>query len=137
MKIGTSSLVLWGLYAAFAAFALSTNADETTFEFGGPLGGIKALTWLALLAFIAYSVFSTFRENFFRSVRSITALYWGRQIGADLYLGLYIALLIIFLNEGLAVALLWLAPTLIYANLVILLYVAIHFDSLVTKLAGL
>ena len=137
MKIGTSSLVLWGLYAAFSAFALATNADETTFQFSGPLGGIKALTWLALLAFVAYSVFATFRENFFRSVRSIAALYWGRQIGADLYLGLYLALLIIFLNEGAAVALLWLAPTLVYANLVILLYVAIHFDSLVTKLMGL
>ena len=137
MKIGTSGMVLWGFYAAFVAFALSTNTNETTFQFDGPLGGVKAMTWVALLVFVAYSIYSSTRENFFRSVRSIASLYWGRQIGADLYLGLYVALLIIFLHEGPGVALLWLAPTLIYANLVILLYVAIHFDSLVTKLMGL
>lgn len=137
MKIGTSGMVLWGLYAAFAVFALSTNTHEATFQFSGPLSGVKAMVWLALFVFLGYSVFCSFQENFFRSVRTISALYWGRQVGADLYLGLFVGLLVIFLNEGLAVALLWLAPTLIYANLVILLYVAIHFDSLVTKLAGL
>ncbi len=137
MKIGKSGLVLWGLYVAFALFALSANMQETTFQFSGPLGGIKAIVWLALFAFVAYSVYCSIKENFFRSVRSIATLHWGRQIGADLYLGLFIALFIIFLNEGALVALLWLVPTLIYANLVVLLYVAINFESIVTKLLGL
>ena len=137
MRIGTSGIVLWGLYGAFVLFALSTNVDETTFDFSGSLGGIKAVVWLALIIFLGYSLYCSFREDFFRSLRSIAALYWGRQIGTDLYLGLFVGLLIIFLNEGLAVALLWLVPTLIYANLVILLYIAINFDSIVTKLVGL
>ena len=137
MRVGTSGIVLWGLYGAFVVFALLTNVNETTFDFSGSLGGIKAVVWLALLMFLGYSVYCSYRENFFRSLRSIAALYWGRQIGADLYLGLFVGLLIIFLNEGIAVALLWLVPTLIYANLVVLLYLAINFDSIVSKLLGL
>ncbi len=136
MKLGKSGLVLWGLYAAFAVFAISSNVDETTFHFGGTLGGVKLVVWLALLAFLAYSIYCSYRENFFRSVRSIATMHWGRQIGADLYLGLFIAIFIIFLNEGALVALIWLVPVLIYANLVVLLYLAINFDSIVTKLLG-
>ena len=137
MKIGTSGLVLWGLYGAFAIFALSSNLQETTFQFSGPLGEIKAMVWLALFVFLGYSVYCSFQENFFHSLRSIATMHWGRQIGADLYIGLFVGLLIIFLNDGIVVALVWLVPTLIYANLVILLYVAINFDSIVTKLLSL
>ena len=64
-------------------------------------------------------------------------LHWGRQIGTDLYVGLFISLFIIFLNGGALVTLLWLVPILIYANLVVLLYIAINFESIVTKLLGL
>ena len=137
MRIGTSGMILWGAYFAFAIFALATNMQETTFQFSGLLGGVKAMVWLALLIFLGYSVYCSFRENFFRSVRSIAALSWGRQIGADLYLGLFVSLLIVFLNEGAFVLLVWLVPTLIYANLTILLYVAINFDSIAAKLLGL
>jgi hypothetical protein len=137
MKIETRALVLWGLYGAFALAALLSNLRETTFRFDGPLGEVKAVVWLALLAFFCYSVYCSTQENFFRSVRSIVKLHWGRQIGADLYLGLFVSLLIIFLNDGALVALIWLVPMLIYANLVILLYVAINFDSIVMKLLGL
>ena len=137
MKVGKSGLVLWGLYGAFAVYAIATNMQETTFQFSGPLGGIKAIVWVALFAFIAYSFYCTVAENFFRSVRSIATMHWGRQIGLDLYLGLFIALFIIFLNEGALVAAIWLIPILFYANLVVLLYLALNFDSIVTKLLGL
>ena len=137
MKIGKSGLVLWGLYGAFALFAVFSNLDATTFRFSGPLGAVKAIVWLVLLGFLGYSFYSTFQENFFRSVRSVMSLYWGRQICADLYIGLFIAMFIIFLNEGAVVALIWLLPILVYANLVVLLYVALNFESIVTKMLGL
>ena len=137
MKIGKSGLILWGLYGAFALYAIAANIQETTFRFSGTLGGIKAIVWLALFAFIGYSVYCSYKENFFRSVRSIATLHWGRQIGTDLYLGLFVSLFIIFLNEGALVVLIWLLPTLIYANLVVLLYLAINFDGIVMKLLGL
>ena len=137
MKIGKSGLVLWALYGVFALLALIVNMQESTFQFSGPLGGMKVAVWLALFGFLGYSVHCSFRENFFRSVRSIATLHWGRQIGVDLYLGLFVALFIIFLNEGVLVALVWLVPILIYANLVVLLYLAINFDGIVTKLVGI
>ena len=137
MKIGKSGLTLWGLYVAFAILAVTANIEETTFQFNGPLGEIKAVVWLALLVFLAYSVYCSFQENFFRSVKSIATLHWGRQIGADLYLGLLVSLFIIYLNEGALVAVIWLIPILVYANLVVLLYLAINFDDIVTKLLGL
>ncbi len=136
MKIGKSGFVLWGLYFAFAMYALIANTQETTFEFSGPLGGVKAIVWLALIAFLAYSIYCTFQENFFRSVRSIATLKWGWQICADLYLGLFIALIIIFLNDGALVALIWLVPILIYANLVVLLYLALNFDTIASRFLG-
>lgn len=134
MRVANSRTVLWALYAAFAAFALYSNVDENTFQFSGPLGGFKAVVWLTLLVFLGYSVYCSFQENFFRSLRSIATMYWGRQIGTDLYLGLLLALFIIYLNDGALIALLWLVPILIYANLVVLLYFAINFESIVTKL---
>jgi tryptophan-rich sensory protein len=137
MKIGKSGLVLWGLYGALALFAVTANLQETTFQFSRPLGGIKAIVWLALFVFLGYSVYCSFQENIFRSVRSIATLHWGRQIGADLYLGLLISLFIIFLNEGALVAVIWLIPVIIYANLAVLLYFAINFDSIVANLLGL
>jgi hypothetical protein len=137
MKIGKSGLVLWSFYASLAAFAIYSNWQETTLTFSGQLGGIKAIIWLGLLGFLGYSVYCSFQENFFRSVTSIAALHWGRQIGADLYLGLLIGLLIISLNDGFVIALFWLVPILVYANLAILLYVALHFDEIVLKLVDL
>ena len=137
MKIGKSGIVLWGLYVAFVLYVLIENVRETTFQFSGTLGVLKAIVWITLIVFLSYSVYCSFRENFFRSVRSIATLHWGRQIGIDLYLGLMIAIFIIFLNEGALVVLIWLVPILIYANLVVLLYLAINFDSIVTKLLGL
>ncbi len=137
MRLGKSGLILWGLYFAFAAYALVTGVKDNTFSISGPLGGVKAAFWLALVLFLAYSVYCSFTENFFRSVRSVATLHWGRQIGADLYFGLFISLFIIYLNDGFLVAAIWLIPILFYANLVVLLYFAIHFDSIVMKLLGL
>ena len=60
-------------------------------------------------------------------------MHWGRQIGADLYLGLLVAIFFIYLNEGAVVALIWFLPTLAFANLSILLYIALNFDTIVGK----
>ena len=127
------SLALWGIYGAFALYAVYTNWHQTMLQFSGPLGALKIVVWATLIGFLAYSVYCTSREDLFRSIGVIAKLHWGRQIGTDLYLGLLIGILIIYLNEGAVVALIWFLPTLAFANLSILLYVAINFDSIVTK----
>ena len=129
-------MLLWGIYALFVACALYLNWHERLFDFSGRLGAIKLGVWVILAGFLAYSIYCRSREDLFRSIGRLGAFHWGRQIGADLYLGLSLGLLIIYLNEGGFVALLWLIPVLVFANLAILLYFAIHFDSIVMKFLG-
>ena len=127
------SLALWGIYGAFACYAVYANWHQPLFQFGGLLGPLKMIVWATLAGFLAYTIFCTTREDLFRSIGAIARLHWGRQIGVDLYLGLFIGIFLIYLNEGIVVALIWLLPTIAFANLSILLYVAINFDTIVAK----
>lgn len=137
MKIGNRAQALWGVYAAFVGFAVYSYWYDDMFRLDVPLGGAKLLVWLALLGFLAYSFHCSRHEDLFRTVGTMSKLYWGRQIGIDLYLGLFVALFVVYLNEGAMVALVWLLPTLAFANLSILLYLALNFDTIVGKfLAG-
>lgn len=130
------NILLWGVYVAFVAAALFLNWHSGLLAFDGELGAVKAFYWLLYLGFLAFSVYCSTQENIFRTIRKMGELHWGRQIGIDLYLGLTIALLVIYLHEGLLVMLLWLVPTILFANLSILLYLGIHFDSIAVKLLG-
>ena len=130
------NILLWGIYAAFVVLALSFNWHPALLDFSGGQAGIKLLVWALYLSFLAYSIYCSFKENIFRTIRTMSQLYWGRQIGIDLYLGLAIALILIYLHEGLLVMLLWLVPTILFANLAILLYIAIHLDTIALKLLG-
>ncbi len=136
MAASKRGLALWGLYGVFAVYAVYAYWHETMFRFGGTLGGIKLLVWLALAGFLVYSAYCSSREDLFRSIGAIARLHWGRQIGIDLYLGLSIGILIIYLHEGSIAVLIWLIPILAFANLSMLLYVAVNFDSIVARFAG-
>lgn len=91
--------------------------------------------WLALIVIIlfsAYTVYASRTENFWKSLKTVMALKWGRQVVADLYIGLFIFNFIIYLNEGSAlITLAWLVPTLILGNIVPLIYVVLNFESLI------
>lgn len=53
----------------------------------------------------------------------------------DLYVGLGLILFLMFLNEPTFLGFLaWAIPSLFYVNILSLLYVAIHFDQIVSKL---
>lgn len=92
---------------------------------------------MAFVAFLAYSFYCSYKENIFRTIRKVAKFHWGRQIGIDLYLGLFIFQIFIYLHEGALAAALWLVPTLLFANLSALLYLGIHFDSIASNLLGL
>lgn len=132
----SANKVSWAVYAAFVAAALYLNWHPKLFSFDGDLGVLKLIVWAVFLSFLAYSVYCSTRENIFRSIRKIAELHWGRQIGIDLYLGLFIFLIFIYLHEGFFAAALWALPTLLFANLSTLLYLAIHFDAIASKLLG-
>lgn len=123
---------LWIMYAIFAFCAIVLHSGEPFFlsqQF--PVG--KLITWLLLLGFLVFSIHCSSQENFFKTLKKIFPLYWGRQIGIDLYLGLVITMALIYLNEGsILVLALWVVPIIIFANLATLLYIALNFDSLMS-----
>jgi hypothetical protein len=129
-----ANLISWGVFAAFVTCAIGVGWHATLFRFDGPMGAAKLTVWLAFLLFTAYSVYCSSRENIFKTIRTMARLHWGRQIGTDLYLGLLLFLAVIYLHQGSALVLAaWLIPVLLFANLATLLYVAIHFESLMAR----
>lgn len=124
----------WLAFAVFAGCALLFGRSEDLFVSRSALPAGKYLAWAAFTAFLGYSIYCSLRENIFRSVAAMAKFHWGRQIGIDLYLGLGIFLFLIYLHQGsMLVVLLWLVPVLAFANLATLLYLAVHYDSLVGK----
>jgi len=130
------SNLLWLAYFVFVAVAVYFGWHDDVFSFSGSLAPFKAIIWLTFAAFLAYSVHASRHESLFRTVKVMNGLYWGRQIGADLYIGCFLAMFIIFLNDGALTAALWLLPTLLFANLSILLYFALNFEKLVAHFPG-
>lgn len=135
--MANSKSIFWAVFLTFVGCALWFDGHVGLFAFGGPLGTAKRLIWAAWIGFLAYTVYCSSRENLFKTVGKMSELHWGRQIGIDLYLGLMLAVLVIYLNEGSAlVALLWLLPGLLFVNLVTYLYFAIHFEEIVARFLG-
>ena len=130
----SSRNLLWLAFVVFVACALYADWHENLFALRGPLAPVKALVWLTLAGFLGFTIFASARENLFRSIDEIGELYWGRQIGIDLYIGLLIFLFFVYLNEGsLLVTLCWLIPAIAFVNLATLVYLAIHFEEIVAK----
>lgn len=128
-------IFFWGVFALFFICAIAFSWHDKMFTLNNPLSFGKYIVWTVFLAFLSYSIYCSSKENLFKSIRKMAELHWGRQIGIDLYIGLSLTLLIIYLNEGsLLVVALWFLPILLFANLATLLYFAIHFDSIVSKL---
>ena len=122
---------LWIVYAVFVLLAIINHEGEHPVISAGPYPFGKYLIWAIYLAFLGYSIYCSRVESFFGTLKKIYPLHWARQIGFDLYIGLVLSMGLIYFNEGSAVLVaLWLLPVLVYANLAILLYVALNYDSL-------
>lgn len=128
---------LWILYGIFVVAAIATHTREPVFMSEGPYAAGKYIAWLMFFGFLAYSLYATTQASFIKSLPKINQYIWGRQIGLDLYISVFMSLFIIYLNSGSVwVLLLWLVPVLIYANLAILLYVALNYGSLIANFTG-
>lgn len=123
--------LLWIFFIGFAFYAIWKREDEFIFLSQGPYSIGKYIIWVIFFGFLSYSVYCSTKENFFKSVIGISKMYWGWQIGIDLYIGLILFSTIIFFHGGILVLLVWLLPILIYANLATLLYLALNYDALI------
>ena len=125
--------LLWILFFAFVGLAIAFKGNEPLFISKGPYALGKYVAWLLFFCFLGYTLYCSAKENFFSSMRRLYPLLWARQITIDLYIGLVLSCMLIYLNEGsLLVLALWLIPMLLFANLATLLYVAMNYDSLIS-----
>jgi hypothetical protein len=125
--------LFWGFWAIWTIGVLYLEANAQTFSLQTPYAGLKYFLWLLFIAFTAYSYYCSTRENIFKTFKIMNSLHWGRQIGIDLYLGVTLSLMFIFLHQGSLVMFLWLLPCLIFANIATLFYFAVHFDGIVAQ----
>lgn len=124
---------LWIVYALFMGLAAAYGSREPLISTDSPYVAGKIVLLVVYACFVAYSLHATRKENFFKSVGSINAYLWGRQIGFDLYISVFLSLAVIYLVEGsLTVLLLWLVPVLFFANLAILPYILLNYGSIVS-----
>ncbi|MDA4845413.1 hypothetical protein [Hoeflea poritis] len=128
---------LWGAYIVFLVLAATFGAREGALDFSGPGATGKAAIWAVFIAFLIYSIQAHRKEVFLRSVAKVNQLWWGLQIGLDLYISVFLSLALIYLVEGsLAVMLLWALPVLVFANLAILPYLILNFGAVFSAFAG-
>ncbi len=122
---------LWFVFFVFVALAVVFRGAEPLFLSQGPYPLGKIVVWVIFFVFLLYTLGCSARENFFKSMRSLFPYLWARQVGIDLYIGLILSACIILLVEGsLWVMLIWLVPMILFGNLATLLYVALHYDSI-------
>lgn len=122
---------IWLFYAVFLIVAVATSDASLHIGYQGPLaGGIWAVA-IVFALFLAYSLYCSAKEAFFRSVAKINRFHWGRQIGIDLYISVTLSLAVIWLNDGTLTMLAWLVPVVIFANLAILPYILLNYGSLI------
>ncbi len=124
---------LWIIFAIFAIAGILTKQDTSIFISEGPYSLGKYIIWLIFFSFFGFTVYCSNNENFFKSIKRMFQMLWGRQVGIDLYIGLLFPLLIIYLNGGTFIFLLWLIPVLFNGNLFTLLYFALNYDTLVQQ----
>ncbi|MBD3665818.1 hypothetical protein [Sulfitobacter aestuariivivens] len=123
---------LWILYLIFLICAVLFGSREGFLSTNGDNGFAKGVVLAIYLAFLAFSLYATHRENFFRSIGKINALLWGRQVGIDLYISVFLSLALIYLVEGSVLVLLaWFLPIVVFANLAILPYLLLNFAEVV------
>jgi hypothetical protein len=124
---------LWVIFAIFVVAAISLHSGEPLFASQGPYAAGKYISWIAFFLFTAYSIYCSSRENIFKTIGVISRYHWARQIGIDLYLGVGMFAFLVYLNEGSVLILLfWLAPFILFANLAVLLYVAMNYDTIIS-----
>lgn len=132
--------ITWLTWVAFGLFVLGafyTHWHPGLLIAHGPVGWAKYAIWAAFLAFAGYSLHCSRHEDLLTTVKKVGSFYFGRQIILDLYLGVGGALFLVYLHSGSWVTLLiWLIPMLTFANLATLLYLGLHFDSIVGLFLG-
>ncbi len=128
--------ILWSIFALISSAVIYTNWSSALWDIRGTHSYGKFAFGFAFVAFTAYSFYCSRRENLIKTARKIGEFHWGRQIGIDLYIGFFLFCGFIALHQGGIQMLLWAVPVLIYGNQLTLLYLAVHYESIIKKFAA-
>ena len=127
----------WLYFSVFLALAYAFGSREGFVTTTSPFATGKAVVFVIFVLFLAYSIYANSRENFFRTLATMNGLWWGRQIGIDLYISVALSLVVVYLVEGsLVVTLIWAVPIVIFANLAILPYLLLNFAAVTAYFPG-
>lgn len=131
IRTNISSIVLWAIFFGFAAVAIAVSWNPRLLDFSGTIGAIRLFLIACWIAFTAYSVHCSQHENLFRTVERISKLYWGRQIGIDLYISVFLSIALVYLVTGsVGLMVFWGLAFIPFANQAILLFVILHLDQI-------
>ena len=132
MSARATSMILWAVFFGFTATAVILNWDVRLLEFGSATGIVRLTLSVVWIGFLAYSIFCSTRESLFRTVGVMGQFYWGRQIGIDLYISVFLSIGLVYLVTGSPLAtILWGLAFVPFANLAILLFVILHLNTIV------
>jgi len=124
--------LFWIIYAIFVSCAVYFNENQDLFKLDGPFVLGKFFIWILYVSLLLYSIYCSQIENLFKSISKISELYWGIQIGIDLYIGFLLSLFFMYMIERNAwVVLIWMFPTIIFGNLSLLVYFCLNYDVIV------
>lgn len=84
-----------------------------------------------LVSFIGYTVYCSLKENFVKSLKKTILMLWGRQFVFDLYIGIFLFSFFVYMIEkSLFVLFVWLLPSILFGNIIPLVYLITHFEMI-------
>lgn len=124
-------VVFWGAFFIFVCVAFATHLTDEFWQFQGPVGFTRAMILAVWIGFTSYSIYCIPHESLWRSAQEILRLFWGRQVTADLYISVGLSIGLVWLVTGsILETLLWSLAFLPFANLAILLFIALHVPEI-------
>lgn len=126
-------VLLWAAFALFVGVALVTSGDAQLFQFDTATDIARLFLIAIWLGFLAYSIICSSRDNLFQTIAEMNKRHWGRQIGIDLYISVFLSVGLVYLVTGSVFqTILWGIAFIPFANLAILLFLILHLDEIVT-----
>ena len=129
---------LWVAYLGFVVIAFWCLWRPEFFALGSATGLVRLALIGIWIAFLGYSIHCSRQESLFRTIGVMNKLYWGRQIGTDLYISVFLSIGLAYLVTGSVVeTLLWALAFIPFANLAILPFVILYLDRIVAMASSL
>ena len=125
--------ILWPAYWLFVGVAVFTNWNDQLLQINNGVGLVRIFLIIAWAAFVVYSIICSRNESIFKTIGVMKNLYWGRQIGIDLYISVFLSISLVYLVTGSTVqTFLWSLAFIPFANMAILLFIILYLDQIVS-----